>query len=444
MYDMDRPAKPFVIYQEFQQALKPRVADLFCGAGGLSEGFRQAGYEIVAGNDHDPDACATFQLNFPEARLVAGDLRVSVVSQALLEAAARADIVVGGPPCQAFSQVRNHVRVIDDPRNSLYREFVNVVGTLRPKAFVMENVPGMDQMGVRQQIVQDLSLQGQYKVAAQLLDAADFGVPQTRRRIIFIGIRSDVDVAPPIVVGAGATRVLNLARRNGTYPVRYEVEMNPMAEAAADLLLNSLNDAQDPRAVTARQAIEDLEGLRANIRSDTLDVESLPEPRSAYQRYLREDLGGTLTNTSVPRMNADTAMRLTEIPEGGNYRDLPSELGERYLTGERWGPDNGTGRLARRHFYAYRRLHSGFWAWTLNTKGDSVYHYSAPRALSVREFARLQSFPDRFRFTTDPRPGELTGRIEGGANHSRYRQVGNAVPPLLAKAIATNLWQTLA
>jgi DNA (cytosine-5)-methyltransferase 1 len=145
----------------------------------------------------------------------------------------------------------------------------------------------------------------------------------------------------------------------------------------------------------------------------------------------------TLTNVSVPRINPDTVLRLEGIPPGGNHRNLAAELRRRYLTGARWGPDAGNGRLSRRHYYAYRRLHPNAWSWTLNTKADSVYHYSAARALSVREFARLQSFPDRFHFTTDPRKGDLPGRIAGGAAHSRYRQVGNAVPPLLAKAIAS-------
>ena len=108
------------------------------------------------------------------------------------------------------------------------------------------------------------------------------------------------------------------------------------------------------------------------------------------------------------------------------------------------GQDNGSGRLSRRHFYAYRKLHPAMWAWTLNTKADSAYHYAVPRALSVREFARLQSFPDSFVFTSDPRPGAVPGRIDGGPAHSRYRQVGNAVPPLLARAVATELGAALA
>jgi DNA (cytosine-5)-methyltransferase 1 len=154
---------------------------------------------------------------------------------------------------------------------------------------------------------------------------------------------------------------------------------------------------------------------------------------------MRQGSGEELLNVQVPRLNADTKLRLLGIPPGGNYRDLKEHLTERYITGQRWGQDNGTGKLSRKHFYAYRRLHPGIWAWTLNTKGDSVYHYAVPRALSVREFARLQSFPDRFVFTTDSRRGMIDGRHDGGPAHSRYRQVGNAVPPLLAKAVALKL-----
>jgi DNA (cytosine-5)-methyltransferase 1 len=423
---------------------KYRVVDLFCGAGGLSEGFRQAGYQIVAANDVDPDACATFHTNFPEAHVVCGDLRAPHVHEEILRASAGSEIVVGGPPCQAFSQVRNHVRVIDDPRNSLYREFVDVVRILKPQAFVMENVPGLDQMGVREQILQDLSLETEYRVVAQVLDAADFGVPQTRKRLIFIGVRRALSVAVPTIGGSGITRLLSLSRRNGDGRSRYEIEPNSDLPAEAHELLSRLADSGDVVAVTARQAISDLESLKAGDRQDTVDFSSIGPPRTAYQSLMRKGPGQRLQNISVPRMNADTKIRLSKIPGGGNYRDLPEELRERYISGDKWGPHNGSGVLGRRHFYAYRRLYADFWAWTLNTKADSVYHYSSRRALSVREFARLQSFPDRFVFTTDPKGGELPGRVDGGANHSRYRQAGNAVPPLVAKAIAERLAASLA
>jgi DNA (cytosine-5)-methyltransferase 1 len=417
-----------------------RVVDLFCGAGGLSEGFRQAGLGIVAGADHDPDACATFAANFPEARVISGDIRDGAVQKELLAASAGADIVVGGPPCQAFSQVRNHARLIDDPRNSLYREFVRIVGKLKPPAFLMENVPGLEQMGVKEQVLDDLGLRGAYRVAAQVVDAADFGVPQTRQRILFLGIHSSLGIDPPTLCGTGATSTLSLGRKRSKARVRYDVvDRGDLFGLAA-----RLGNPRDADLVTAEQAIGDLAGLAPGRRDDAISCADLPPASSRYQRLMRSGRGGTLSNVSVPRINADTKLRLAGLPPGGNYRDLPEAMLERYLTGERWGPDNGSGRLGRRHYYAYRRLHPGFWSWTLNTKADSVYHYSALRALSVREFARLQSFPDRFVFVTDARRGDLPGRIEGGAAHSRYRQAGNAVPPLLARAVALHLAQALA
>ena len=123
-------------------ATTPTVVDLFSGAGGIAEGFRQEGFKSIAATDIDPDACATFALNFPGAAVIHGDLRSPSVKAALLEAGGRADVVVGGPPCQAFSQVRNHVRLLDDPRASLYKEFVEIVGRVLPSVFIMENVTG--------------------------------------------------------------------------------------------------------------------------------------------------------------------------------------------------------------------------------------------------------------------------------------------------------------
>jgi DNA (cytosine-5)-methyltransferase 1 len=416
------------------------VADVFCGAGGIAEGFRQGGYSIAAGADADPDACATFRKNFPEAAVLHGDVRNRRVRDAFLEAAAGVQVVVGGPPCQAFSQVRNHARIIDDPRNSLYREFVRIVSDLSPAVFVMENVPGLDQMGIRRQVLQDLSLKGAYRVSTQLLDAADFGVPQTRKRIVFIGVNESLGTEPPLVQGSRATAALQLVRRNGIFPVHYEIVEQRLTDTRP--FLDRLLDPADAEIVSAEKAISDLAGLRAGERQDFADYAAAGEPRSRYQELMRE--GATaLSNTSVPRINTDTRLRLAGLPHGGNFRDLTPHLLSRYISGELWGPNNGSGQLGRKHFYAYRKLYPSFWSWTLNTKADSVYHYSCLRALSVREFARLQSFPDRFEFTTDSRRGPLPGRIDGGAGHSRYRQAGNAVPPLLARAVASAVGQVL-
>jgi DNA (cytosine-5)-methyltransferase 1 len=417
------------------------VLDLFAGAGGIAEGFRQQGFSVLAATDIDPDACATFARNFPDACVVHGDIRTPSIKAKVLEAGHRADVVVGGPPCQAFSQVRNHVRLIDDPRNSLYREFVDVVSRVQPKAFLMENVTGIDQMGFREQIVRDLELRGEYAVSAQVIDAADVGAPQTRKRLVFIGMRRALGVAPPQVLVTGATQLLSLARKLKRTRYRYEIEIESVLLGAH--LRAALADPRDMSLVSAAQALSDLRDLPVGNRDDVVAYRALPPPQSAYQEYMRRGSGDLLHNVQVPRLREDTRMRLRALPPGGNHRDLPEALTKRNLNGERWGQENGTGVLSRRHFYAYRRLHPDIWSWTLNTKADSVYHYSAIRSLSVREFARLHSFPDRFVFTTDARRGPLLGRHDGGAAHSRYRQVGNAVPPLLAKACAAAIQRTL-
>lgn len=417
------------------------VVDLFAGAGGLSEGFRQAGFSVVAGSDNDPDAAATFHLNFPEAHVVTGDIRVPSIKQRILDLACRADVLIGGPPCQAFSQMRNHARMIEDPRNVLYREFVDVLANALPAAFVMENVTGIDQMGAREQIATDLALDGEYIVLPQVVDAADFGVPQTRKRLLFIGVRAGMGIRPPLLQGSSAVDSATLVRFSGDRRPRYQVVIQQNLFSIQ--LGKALSDSENTAVVSAADAISDLAQLPVGNRADELPYSAFPPPQSAYQRLMRADAGNMLTNAQVPRINRDTELRLRGIPQGGNHRDLSEELLKRYITGDRWGQDNGSGKLSRRHFYAYRRLHPAMWAWTLNTKGDSVYHYSEPRALSVREFARLQSFPDRFTFTTDPRRGTTEGRHDGGPAHSRYRQAGNAVPPLLARAVAECILETL-
>jgi DNA (cytosine-5)-methyltransferase 1 len=413
------------------------AVDLFSGAGGLSEGFRQAGFSIIAGSDNDPDVMATYALNFPEAGAITGDIWLPPVKEQILDAAKRASVLIGGPPCQAFSQVRNHARVIDDPRNALYREFIDVLKQTLPSAFVVENVRGMDQMGVREQITADLGLDGEYLVLPQVVDAVDFGVPQTRKRLLFVGVRARLGLVPPTLIGSGAFESAVLARFLGSRRPRYQVVVQKHIRSL--LIGEALVNQEDASVVTVADAIGDLAGLQVGNRNDTVPYAELPVPNSAYQKVMREGARAVLENVQVPRINPDTKLRLEGIPPGGNYRDLREELLERYITGHRWGQDNGSGKLSRKHFYAYRRLHPDIWAWTLNTKADSVYHYSTSRALSVREFARLQSFPDRFVFTTDPRRGMIEGRHDGGPSHSRYRQVGNAVPPLLARAIATSL-----
>jgi len=250
-----------------------------------------------------------------------------------------------------------------------------------------------------------------------------------------------MSVFPPFIACQNVSSAISLARSVKKGHSSYRVDSSQTLFSRS--YLEALTDPDNLSFTSASQAISDLEVLQAGNKIDCISYAELPDASSAYQRLMRGNSSSSLANLSVPRINTDTALRLENIPCGGNYRDLPDGLTARYLCGQKWGQDNGSGMLSRRHFYAYRRLHPLIWAWTLNTKADSVYHYRHSRALSVREFARLQSFPDYFVFMTDKRKGPLPGRHDGGAAHSRYRQVGNAVPPLMARAIATSLLAAL-
>jgi DNA (cytosine-5)-methyltransferase 1 len=421
---------------------KPLQAiDLFCGAGGLSEGLRQAGIHTVAANDFDTWAGETYAENHEPhgTTFVPGDITSAKVRKELLLAAKghEIDLVCGGPPCQAFSQVRNHDRETRDPRNALYRQLLSLVGELRPKVFLMENVVGMQNINagkVGDRILKDLAQGGDYVVGCQVIDAADHGVPQTRRRVLIMGVRADLGLHPVFPRRIAAAEKLQLVRttdvKRGT---RYELppEQLIMGEQS---LRERLLDAEDLSFVNVTQAIGDLIDLQPSERLERKpkdDSVKYPRPASsAYQRLMR-DGAVEVFNADVPSIREDTVRRLAAIPHGGNFRDIPPELQGRYLNGTKWGPDLGREELSRKHYYAYRKLHPDYFSWTLNTKTDCVYHYGPQRALSVREFARLHSFPDAYRFMH-------------GDRHSRYRQVGNAVPPLLAKAIAQVVMQLLA
>ncbi len=424
----------------------PRVLDLFCGAGGFAEGFRQAGFVCVAANDVDASAGATFEYNHRHhgTKFVLGDIASPAVREQIFHHLGRqaVDVVVGGPPCQAFSQVRNHHRIIDDSRNRLYREFVSIVKNLSPKVFVMENVPGLQNLAggtVRQQILEDLTLNGDYLVQSRIVDAADFGVPQTRLRVIFIGVRADLGMAPTFPIPVQALDSLKLDRIPARARARkkgylWEYVLEPALPLIGNYLRDQLLNPWDLSLVTVKQAIGDLAHLRPSTRllrhpSDAALSYELPAV-SSYQLARRAE-SRELVNADVPHIREDTIDRLTVIPPGGNFRDLPKKLSKRYLNGKKWGPELGKSHLSRKYYFAYRKLHPDYLSWTLNTKADCVYHYGAPRALTVREFARLHSFDDTYHFLF-------------GDRHSRYRQVGNAVPPLLAKAIAEAIRPLLA
>lgn len=353
------------------------VIDLFCGAGGLSEGFRQAGYQVVAGNDFFEAAGETFAATHREARFLPGPIQQHPVEAFLKAAALRPgelDVLAGGPPCQGFS-VYNHQRGLHDERSSLYREYLRVVAGLQPKWVVLENVTGMTSAGggaAINAILNELRGLG-YQVEARILRAEEYGVPQERRRIVFIGNRLGL-------------------------PIRF-----PRATHGAGL--RSL--------VTVRDAIGDLPSV-ANGEEPGITTYA-GEPLCCFQAELRG--GSNCVYNHVPAKLSNVNLeRLKHIPQGGSWRDIPVDL-----------LPAGMKRAKRSdHTKRYGRLSWDGLASTILTKCDphwgAYFHPEQDRTLTVREAARLQSFPDFFHFK--------------GSRTDQYVQVGNAVPPLLGRAIA--------
>ena len=338
------------------------VLDLFSGCGGMSLGFEQAGFNIKLGIDNCQDALATFESNHHDSKILNADLsqlNPSIIANNTFNT--DIDLVIGGPPCQGFSIAGK--RIIDDSRNQLYRSFVRFVKYFKPKAFVMENVPNILSMGkgtVKDNILRDFQKLG-YNVSYKVLLASDFGVPQNRKRAIFIGTqKSD----------------------HFSFPTGSEEKITSK-DAISDLPENSVND-----------------GASYQIK-----------PSSLYQKQMRHASLGIFNHTITQHMEK-TIQTIAMVPDGGNYKDLPQEL-----------------HKTRKVNIAWTRLNSERPSFTIDTGHRHHFHYLFNRVPTVRESARIQSFPDNFVFK--------------GSKTSQYKQVGNAVPPLLAKALANNMREYL-
>ncbi len=364
--------------------MKPRnnktVIDLFCGAGGLSEGFRQAGFHVLAGQDCDEQAGATFGTTHKEARFIDGPIQ-SVTAQQLLKAAGvkrgEIDVIVGGPPCQGYS-VYNHRRGVSDPRANLFREYLRLVEGIQPRWLVMENVTGITSIAggnVVQEIFEGMEGLG-YRVNMRMLKAEEFGVPQERRRIFFVATRTDAPILFP----------------NPTH--------------GPDLL----------PFVTVWDAISDLPKLENGDKLNSCTYSR--KPQNNYQAMLR-DLCTVVYNHSAPRLAHINEERMRYIPPGGSWRDIPREL----------LPAGMLKAKRSDHTKRYGRPRKTDLACTILTKCDlhwgAYIHPVQNRSFTVREAARLQSFPDFFIFQ--------------GSRTEQYVQVGNAVPPLLGKRVAESL-----
>jgi DNA (cytosine-5)-methyltransferase 1 len=364
------------------------VIDLFSGAGGLSEGFRHAGFDILAANDADEDAAQTFRAAHPYTNFIDGPIQ-GITTDHLLAAGGlkkgELDVLIGGPPCQAFS-VYNHQRGFHDERSGLFREYLRIVKGLMPKMVVMENVTGITSLGEGQAVTEIHRKLGKlgFHVEHAILKAEEFGIPQQRRRIFFIGSRDAERIEWP----------------------------EPTYGPAGNLFFRPF--------VTVKEAIGDLPAL--NICEGADDSRYTRVPQYEYQRIMRHG-ADRLYNHVAPLLAEINLKRLEYIKPGGSWRDIPVRL-----------LPAGMKRAKRSdHTKRYGRLHPDGMASTILTKCDlhwgAYIHPSQQRTLTVREAARFQSFPDRFRFY--------------GARFEQFRQVGNAVPPLLAEAVALKVREML-
>lgn len=343
--------------------MKPTMIDLFSGVGGLSLGFEMAGFIVVLANEYDESIAKAYVKNRPHTKMIVNDITKLPIDSTFSPYRNKVDLIVGGPPCQGFSQ-KGKRKTIHDERNFLFKYYYEVVSLVKPTYFVMENVPNLltAENGYFKKEITELFENLGYTISSDVLNAADFGVPQNRKRAV--------------IIGKLGNEVLKL-------PVPTE------------------------ERVTIWDAISDL----AYLKSGEGDEKQLYkyEPQSQYQRKLRENSDYLYNHVST--RHSDLALERLKL--------IPPNMGKEVLP-----PEHRT-----------KSIYSGTWSRmlkddvsvTITTRFDTpssgrFTHPFLDRAITVREAARIQSFPDSFVFY--------------GNKGSQMKQVGNAVPPLLAKAIA--------
>jgi DNA (cytosine-5)-methyltransferase 1 len=375
-----------------------RVIDLFCGAGGLSEGFRAAGFEVGFALDKDKDSCDTYKKNHPDTHVECASI-IDFAPEKIEEmAGGRVDVVLGGPSCQSFSTHGRRTRWVGegDERNDLWEHMFKVVRYLKPKAFLLENVPGMvyfKEGSFGDKILRRFETEG-YAVRKDILLAADWGVPQRRRRLFIVGILGDTPFEFPDPTHMGGWRRDSLELWEKKRQKLGLLEHLTVWDAIGDLPM--FGDQQGP------------------LRKYAMTAETMPQ--GSIARRLRKG-SHVLRDHEVPFMSPITRDLISYVPSGGTWRDIPPHLlPDRYRGMRRTDSTNLLGRLD-----------PNLPAYTITTQFNNVTtgcftHPTEDRALSVREGARIQTFPDTYEFV--------------GSLNSRCRQIGNAVPPLLAHVLA--------
>lgn len=353
----------------------PTVVDLFSGCGGLSYGLEKAGFKIILGIDSWKDALSTFEWNHKDSKILQANIsEITGKDIKRYTKNKKVNLIVGGPPCQGFSL--SGPRNFYDKRNRLYLDFIRLVSELEPDGFLIENVPGLASLfkgQVKDKIIEEFTKLG-YKVSSKILNASDYGVPQNRRRIFFVGLKSGQEFAFP--------EPTHFEFKNTQY-------LFPVGE----------------KKVTVWEAISDLPTEQINSKNYNTYSH---EPSNYYQKKMREDSSNKIINHEFTKHSEQTKMIVSNVPEGSNYKSLPESL-----------------KSARNFHVAWTRLHRQKPSPTIDTGHRHHFHPVENRVPTVREAARIQSFPDNFIFLSN--------------KTSQYKQVGNAVPPLLAEVLGKEL-----
>lgn len=366
------------------------IVDLFAGCGGMSLGFELAGYRCVLANEADEWASETYAANHPKTKVVTSDIRsLTSVTDLLRKHRIRARNIagiIGGPPCQGFSM--SGTRDPKDPRNSLFVEFLRFVSEINPPFFVIENVPGIRTLKLKsgrsaEAIIVDMANQAGFNVAVLQLNAWRFGVPQSRERVFIVGLRNDI----PFV---------------------------------AERLIPEGIGSQD-MAVTAWDAISDLPQIASGEVGSGMPYAS--RPKNAFQSWARERTPG-VRNHDAMRHTQRLIERFSVIACGQSVEHVPVEHSQR----KRGAPLERSGKAFGQN---NMRVYPDRPAPTVPASFQSNFiHPYLNRNFTAREGARLQSFPDWYEFK-----GRRT-TMSWERNLSQYQQIGNAVPPLLARAVA--------
>lgn len=360
-----------------------KVVDLFAGVGGLSYGFSSLDdFQVVGANEILKPMAQAYRLNHPKIEMFEGDIKdfgKKALKSKLGAVVPQIDLVVGGPPCQAYSTVGK--RLLDDPRGALFQEYFRILQELKPKAFIFENVKGLISMNSGELIhtIVELFETLGYKIQFQLLNAANFGVPQLRERVIIVGTKQGLKFEFP-----------------------HETHRDPESKAT---LFNS--------KLLPWRTLGDAIGDLPQIASGQESIEYDSDPQNDFQRLMRRNAPKKLMDHNAPNHNSQLIKLMNALPEGGSPKDLPKHL----------RPKSG-----------FPNTYSRLW-WhrpsttvtrNLGTPSSSrcIHPYCA-RGLTTREGARIQCFPDKYQFF--------------GSRSDRNLQIGNAVPTFLSQALAKQM-----